>query len=227
EEPAQVRHAGLEGEEASHPCPPVGCAQRRRAVADRGREHGAGGGEAGPAEEFASIHPRSRWRLPSGRATRRQASRRARAAERAQGGAASAEPLLRWASSMRALRLLPLLPLLICLAGLPARASQEESEDASAAEELVSTDVEAEELLFAASIIELQETRLALLDRIADGSAERMDVAYDEAVRALRQGGARLREALAARADPAEIDALAAEVESLNALRIEILAGTS
>jgi len=124
--------------------------------------------------------------------------------------------------------LLPLL--LVALAVRPAAAEAGAGGAAAEPAEAIAAQTpaaQAEELYFASTIASLQETRARLRERAASGVPRDVDAAYDEAVTAIDEGAARLRAALAAGVDPAEIDALAAEVEALNALRIELLASTS
>jgi len=84
------------------------------------------------------------------------------------------------------------------------------------------------ELMFAAVLAELAETRQALHRRAVEKSdPAEVDRAYDEVVDALTRGGARLREAMSKGADPAVVDALAREVNALNDLRIRVLQATS
>lgn len=115
--------------------------------------------------------------------------------------------------------------LLVCLAACRAGATTEEAPP----EELhIATEAADSELVFAAILAELKETRTALQSRVA-ARPDPVDVdrTWDDVVEALARGGARLREAMSTGADAAAIDALALEVSALNDLRIEVLQAIS
>ena len=115
--------------------------------------------------------------------------------------------------------------LLICLAACRADAAEEE---VPPEEPRLSSEEADSELVFAAILAELKETREALSSRVAEKASPReIDRTYDEVVAALAHGGTKLREAMSAGAEPAEVDALARELGALNELRIEVLQSAS